>query len=445
MGFLDRRSFPFDHADGKALRDMLSELYEPSRAKSLCQDAGLPTARIDWNGSADKVWREVLRAAANSGRLRALADIIMADPESVAARPLLARLLAEPEGEAPPGRPSLPPSPRKPLILSPAPGPLTDAAPADRLARQPARSAFVKRERPLTGHRGWITSLCFSPDGTKLASAGEFGQLLLWDLTAAEPEPMRLPGHAGVVHGVAFSPDGSLLASAGADHVVQVRAVARPWHIIRRLTDHTNAVLSVAFSPDGSLLASGGADGTVRMCDLSAKGDQLRPVGRHADDASRVMFNKAGSLLASAGADRAVRLWKVPGGGLQRTLNAHSARVSGIAFTPDGTQLVSADWIKHSLIVWNLETGGQDRSITTAPCECGQVDWVPDIAFGPGGVLASAGCCDGSIRLWEIASGSMIGQLTGHDGPVSALAFSRDGKLLASGGGLDHDVRIWSE
>jgi WD40 repeat protein len=302
----------------------------------------------------------------------------------------------------------------------------------------------MKVIRTLKGHHGWITGLAFSPDGSQLAVAGEHGQLRVWDLNAEEEAlPRLLHGHIGVVYSVAFNDDGSVLASAGADQTIRLWDLSTP-DSNRELTGHTGAVLSVAFNHDSSLLASGSADKTVQLWDLTAPEPTSRIIGRHTDKVCRVMFNNVGSFLASAGADRTVQLRRIPSGGLQHTLNSHSGRITGIAFSPDGEQLASADWVEDSLVIWNLADGKPEHTIDGVSCSCGQAEWVLDVAYSPSGILAATGPCDGSIRRWEIASGSMMPQLTGHKGPVSSLTFSSDGKL-ASGGGRDHQVRIWSE
>ena len=298
--------------------------------------------------------------------------------------------------------------------------------------------------RTLKGHRGWITCLAFSPDGSQLAVAGEHGQLRVWDLNSEEEAlPRLLPGHIGVVYGVAFNNDGSALASAGADQTIRLWDLSTP-DSNRELTGHTGAVLSVAFNHDGSLLASGSADKTVQLWDLTVREPAPTIIGSHNGKVCRVAFNSAGSLLASAGTDRTVQLRRIPSGGVQYMFNGHSGRITGIAFSPDGEQLASGDWVEDSLVIWNLASGLLADSIDGVACSCGQAEWVLDVAFSPSGVLASTGPCDGSIRRWEIATRSMMPQLTGHKGPVSSLAFSSDGKL-ASGGGQDHEVRIWSE
>lgn len=427
MRFLDQRNFPFSHDDGKALRITLPRLYPSPRALWLCRSAAVPVERINFDRAATEVWDEVLRVAATTGRLPELARVIVDDPESLAVRPLLERLLAEPEEEpgdqAPPAEPA--------------------AVTAEAVRSAPTGPQVMNLVRTLEGHHGWVTCLAFSPDGEQLASADHYGQMMLWNLADDNSEGRRLTGHRGAVHSVAFNHSGTVLASGGADHAIRIWEDVAGSGTSRELPGpgHSKAVLSVAFNNDGTLLASGSADTTVRLWSLAAPATMHRVIGQHSDKVSRVVFNCAGSLLASAGADRTVRVWASPFTGAARILNGHTGRVSGIAFSPDGLQLVSADWVNHSLLIWNSETGEEE----ILPCACDRQDWVPDIAFSPNGVLASAGYGDGTIRLWEPANRTMLDEFSSHRGPVSSLAFSPDGRQLASGGGRDPAVRIWRQ
>lgn len=310
--------------------------------------------------------------------------------------------------------------------------------------KQPAFPFDHADGKELRGHQGWITSLAFNHDGTRLASADQYGQVLLWELNTGNATAHVLSGHTGAVHSIAFNHDGSLLASGGADHTVRMQALARPQDAYV-LTEHNDAVLAVAFSPDGSLLASGGADRKVRMGEIFPHKVAHEDIGEHKDIVCRVLFNGAGTLLASASADRTVQLWKIPGKAWHSTLAGHSGRVSGIAFAPNDPRLFSADWVNNSLRVWDSSSGAEGKPIDGIPCACGRGDWVPELASSADGRLASAGYCDGSIRLWNVTNGTMIAQLIEHNGPVSALAFSRDGQLLASADGGKHVVRVWRE
>ncbi len=110
---------------------------------------------------------------------------------------------------------------------------------------------------------GNLYCIAYSPDGTKLASAGSSGYVYIWDINTGNVID-TLKGHTDDVRSVAFSPDGSKIASGSADNTIKLWD-ANTGALIRTFVGHTDYVLSVAFSPDGSKIASGCWDGTIKM------------------------------------------------------------------------------------------------------------------------------------------------------------------------------------
>ena len=160
---------------------------------------------------------------------------------------------------------------------------------------------------------------------------------------------------------------------------------------------------------------------------------------RHTAGVSSVSFSPDGTLLASGSYDATVKLWDVATYTNIATLR-HTGSVESVAFSPDGTLLASGSY-DATVKLWDVATY---TNIATLE---GHTSSVESVAFSPDGkTLASGGGrgFDGEVKLWDVATYTNIATLEGHTSSVESVAFSPDGKTLASGGGLfDKTVKLW--
>jgi len=284
-----------------------------------------------------------------------------------------------------------------------------------------------------------IDSVAFSPDGTLLAAGGSDHTVRLWNAATRQPVGAPLTGHAGAVESVAFSPDGTMLASGGDDHTVRLWDVATRQPVGVPLTGHTGLVDSVAFSPDGTMLASGGFDGTVRLWDVPSG----RPAGptltAPAGLVDSVQFSLDGKTLAAAGNDGSVRLWDVATGQPAGDPLAHPAGLgSSAVFSPDGTLLATGGY-DGTVRLWDLATrrpiaSPVIRDMPTLPIE--------SVAFSPDGTTLAIGGYR-TLRLWDAVRQRLISDLPIHPGDaILAVAFGQDGKTLDTSD-IDGTVQVW--
>jgi WD40 repeat protein len=272
----------------------------------------------------------------------------------------------------------------------------------------------------LRGHRGKVRSVCFSPDGKLLASAGEDRVVKVWDVEK-EREVLSLAGHAGAVWSVCFSADGKLLASAG-EKPGQAKPAGdvRVWEVatstegrqaggrqLLSLLGPLPAILCVCFSPEaaagarGRLLAGAGKDGSVRLWEVGAEQAVVRLSLRGHDGAvERVCFSPDGRRLASAGHDGTVKLWDAAGGEELRTLKGPPTPVNGVCFSPDGRRLASAGLFAREgqdclIKVWDVQTGEEVLALK------GSRFWVNGVCFSPDGRRLASTSRDQPVKIWE--------------------------------------------
>jgi len=310
-------------------------------------------------------------------------------------------------------------------------------------------------------YSGEVTSVAFSPDGKRLASASYDQTVKLWDAGTGQ-EIRTLKGHTDAVHCVAFSPDGKRLASASADKTVKVWDTGTGEETLI-LNGHSGTVSSVAFSPDAKRLAS--ASGELNKLEsgsaarynrdlkrfLSASGELKKPgevkvwdVGTgqetlnlkgHTGYVWSVAFSPDGKRLASASTDETVKVWDTGTGQESLTLRGHTSIVSSVAFSSDGKRLASASW-DGTVKVWDAGTGQEIPTLKR------RTNSVLCVAFSPDGMRLASASNDGTVRVWADETGPETLTLKGHTGGVMCVAFSPDGKRLASAS--YHQVKVWN-
>ena len=300
-----------------------------------------------------------------------------------------------------------------------------------------------------SGHKGPVLTASWSPNGYQIASGGYDTTVQVWGAFAWWPS-LTYPLHKDYVWSVAWSPDSTKIASAGGFHDKTVRIWdATNQNNLTTFNDYTDGVNSVIWSPNGKFIATGGYDKTVQIRDPFNNTPPINTLVGHTDAVKSVAWSPDGKYIASASLDQTVIIWDASTGMLIKTLS-HKNYVKSVAWSHDSKFIASATGDtttggsgEHLVYVWDATS---KRLIRTYD---GHNDGVATVAWSPvGEMIASAGGNiktgdgDTSVQVWDAFTGKRVLTYSGHHNMVNSVAWSPNGSYIASAS-WDRSVQVW--
>jgi polar amino acid transport system permease protein len=279
--------------------------------------------------------------------------------------------------------------------------------------------------------------------------------------------PVRLPV-VSELHSLDLSPDGELAVAGAADGRVRIWdippaintsvgkeydvAEEEPWPV-RTLAGPGGAVLAVGITPDGATLIAATADGLARVWNL-ADDTIVRELDLGAESLTGIALSADREVLATLAEDGVVRVWDVASGQEIQSFEAGGGPHEAVALNDDGTLVAAGEG--NGAQVWNTETGelihtlegycADGTGATQEACKEADEDWlghvkvVTALAFSPDSQLLATGSKDTTIVFWELESGEAAWSGVGHWATITTIVFNEPGDFVLTGG-RDNNAR----
>ena len=288
-------------------------------------------------------------------------------------------------------------------------------------------------QHTLIGHTQSVHSVAFSPDGKVVASTSWDRSIVLWDVLTGEKKSVWKHGYHP--HRLIFSPDGRSLYSSGGDGTI------KKWNMqsgkAKALVYDRNEILNVSLSSDGERLA---CECRARAAEiLDTKTGELKFSAPHGDYIWAVALSPDSKLLAVAGGHKGlpVALWDVQAGRV--TLHLTGVENAGsLAFSPDSKVLAIGSQEDVRIKLFDTATGELVQTLSKDGRKFSGLMFSPD-----GSMLAVIPNIAGRVYLYDLIEKQWTSEIK-TDSSITDVAFSSDGKMIATSGYDDMTVKIWT-